>query len=670
MTPPNSRKFLFDVRPQHRETLASYSTRLLKANFETEQHRTYLAREHTPSTKQVDLDAAWLKVLTAKTPRNTFHFDPDPTGWIRHPDGSSCESCSIGLPKRALCTLCAHGETITQNPHFDTLVCITHRRWIGLTAHTKHQQAATPEILAAAIQFDKLRRTGRLDLRLYNALIDAVQDAINEYNEHSRRRSEIECFPLAIALANAITSTEFATTFYNPSTPYVDTHAFLAGTVRGAAGVDSPNLARAIWLYARPTVWAVRDSIITRTPFTTAWAHDLHIPPAIAATFATFPVPEHPFSGYLEVTNDDALTAARHGLRRVAAGNRTYGGAGIAAKKTLSICADGHQFVTTPPTDRSLKQEKPPVCPQCRHRVIIPGYNDLATTHPHLAAEFDIDENGGITPQQIAKASYGKYKWRCSQGHSFESTPNSRAFSNTLCPICQDRIVVPGINDLSTTHPDIVREWAPNNPDYWSPTALSRGSDKKIKWLCAHGHQSIMRIHDRVRLDQCPGCRRATILETHASIVDTHPAIAAQWHPAYNDGGSKAKDYTAGSKALIAWQCDAGHWYKQVIERRTVGGYGCPTCSKRRLTPGVNDIGTTHPELASEWVEYMNHTTPDQHIAGTAKYWWRCAANRHKYQQSVPHRVKSKGCPECPPAQRILAKRSPTPTDQSGRDSR
>ena len=43
-------------------------------------------------------------------------------------------------------------------------------------------------------------------------------------------------------------------------------------------------------------------------------------------------------------------------------------------------------------------------CPVCANRKILPGFNDFATTHPALAAEWHPTKNGDLTPQKI---SYG-----------------------------------------------------------------------------------------------------------------------------------------------------------------------------------------------------------------------------------------------------------------------
>lgn len=60
----------------------------------------------------------------------------------------------------------------------------------------------------------------------------------------------------------------------------------------------------------------------------------------------------------------------------------------------------------------------------------------------------------------------------------------------------------------------------------------------------------------------------------------------------------KPDTITVGSRERVAWKCHIcdGKWQSQVKERR-----GCPYCSGFKALLGFNDIGTTNPELLSEW---------------------------------------------------------------------
>jgi hypothetical protein len=97
------------------------------------------------------------------------------------------------------------------------------------------------------------------------------------------------------------------------------------------------------------------------------------------------------------------------------------------------------------------------------------------------------------------------------------------------------------------------------------------------------------------------------------------------------------------------------HTYEQIPERRNAG-YGCPVCSRRRFVKGVNDPATLHAEICSEWHTWKNGTlAPTDKAARTRHIWWTCKANEHVTQQTLAHRILSKGCTDCDKSERIMA---------------
>ena len=75
-------------------------------------------------------------------------------------------------------------------------------------------------------------------------------------------------------------------------------------------------------------------------------------------------------------------------------------------------------------------------CPVCKNKKVLIGFNDLATTHPELAKEWNYEKNNGITPQNITYGSGKKVWWICSEGHEWQVSPNMRTNKKTGCPIC------------------------------------------------------------------------------------------------------------------------------------------------------------------------------------------------------------------------------------------
>jgi len=640
------RTYLFQPRPRHRETIDSFSRRLLEANFDSDTQE-QLISTITNSRRVADRAEAWTSILKQKTGRDTFHLTPDPSGWLRHRDGTSCITCADGLNIRAMCTLCARGEFVEQSPHFDTLVCLRHRRWVGLTNNPTDQHAAPAAVVAAGATFNKLRAAGRIDVRLFSMLTAALD------HDRASSVSPAEDFVTAVALADSLTSEPFLRALTTRTGTYAGAHTALNDMITAICGAEQDYLTRAVWLYLRPTFWALHHSIRTRSPFSSAWAHDLPVKATVMNQLAEATTTTEPFEKYLEVTGDDQLSLSRFGLESPAAAALRTVQHPHTGKKHLQICAAGHQFEAAPFSMASIKNGKAPTCPICRHRIIVPGLNDLGTVHAKIAAQFDTSRNGGLTAENISASSNTRFWWTCPEDHHFQSTPNNRIYAKGTCPICQNKVCIPGVNDVSTTHPHLVADWHPAWLAKEPPTRYTAGSKGRIGWLCPEGHTYELEIWEKAQGKGCPSCQKNATRAAKRDFASTHPELAAEWHPTFNRGHLPS-EYSAGSAETVYWLCPIGHHYLQRIERR-VAGYKCSVCSRRTLVPGVNDLATTDPELVREWHSYLNWKKPNEIFPGTALYTWRCLREKHVYEQSVPHRRKSKGCPKCPTDQRILA---------------
>jgi hypothetical protein len=153
-------------------------------------------------------------------------------------------------------------------------------------------------------------------------------------------------------------------------------------------------------------------------------------------------------------------------------------------------CKTGHSWVTSVKTRVNGSG-----CPVCANRVVLAGFNDLATTHPELAAEAD-----GWDPTMVTAGSQKRVGWRCARGHTWTAVLGSR-LAGSGCPVCANRVVLAGFNDLATTHPELAAE-----ADGWDPTTVVCGSNKKVQWRCSKGHTWHALIFNRARGVGCPTC--------------------------------------------------------------------------------------------------------------------------------------------------------------------
>ena len=83
-------------------------------------------------------------------------------------------------------------------------------------------------------------------------------------------------------------------------------------------------------------------------------------------------------------------------------------------------------------------------CPYCAGRKALPGFNDLATKDPTVAAEWDPVLNGALTPQMVTAGSHKKIWWRCPENHVWKAVVYSRTGPKRCgCPVCAGKAKPP-----------------------------------------------------------------------------------------------------------------------------------------------------------------------------------------------------------------------------------
>lgn len=133
--------------------------------------------------------------------------------------------------------------------------------------------------------------------------------------------------------------------------------------------------------------------------------------------------------------------------------------------------------------------------------------NDLATTHPHLAAE--VSPNSPVKATEVHAKSAKQMLWRCKKGHEWITTPAHRLTKNGDCEFCSGQKVLLGVNDLATTHPDLVADVSPRSP--LKATDVTSVSGEPVLWECKRcGHSWICSplIYLSHQNGKCPRCSK------------------------------------------------------------------------------------------------------------------------------------------------------------------
>lgn len=95
-------------------------------------------------------------------------------------------------------------------------------------------------------------------------------------------------------------------------------------------------------------------------------------------------------------------------------------------------CRLGHEWRASIRT----RVERGAGCPVCSWKRVAPGYNDLATLFPSLAAEW-AKENKGVTPMDVTPLATRRIWWKCPCGHMWRSSVAARVKAQKECPYCR-----------------------------------------------------------------------------------------------------------------------------------------------------------------------------------------------------------------------------------------
>lgn len=130
------------------------------------------------------------------------------------------------------------------------------------------------------------------------------------------------------------------------------------------------------------------------------------------------------------------------------------------------------------------------------------------------------------------------------------------------------------------------------------------------------------------------------------SLAETHPEIAAEFHPTLNANLS-ATAVTYGSHHKLWWRCSLGHEWRTAVYNRSIGGNNCPWCCGSRVLPECS-LAALRPSVAAQLHPARNGNLDPKGLAPHSAriLWWQCARG-HAWQAAVASRSHQRGCPWC-----------------------
>ena len=368
-------------------------------------------------------------------------------------------------------------------------------------------------------------------------------------------------------------------------------------------------------------------------------------------------------------------------------------------QKVWWSCSKGHEWKT-----QIKNRTKGTGCPYCAGRKVLIGFNDLATTNPVLASEWNYQKNGDLTPNDFTANSSKKVWWKCNEGHEWQATITNRNHAND-CPVCQNKTILVGYNDLKTINPTLANEWNYDKNGTLKPENVAESSGKKVWWKCKKGHEWKATIASRNSGNGCPVCNS----ERHTSF----PECALVYYLKKYDIdvihscktlGYELDVYIPSKK--IAIEYDGSFWHKNKAKKELKKNLQCkengiklyrirqglPSLNDssidylveenqkdlekalkvvlseiigidinvdlkrdsieienlREYTEKSNSLLFLNPTLAKEWNYAKNGRLKPEHCTCNSgkNVWWKCQSG-HEWQATIARRNKGAGCIIC-----------------------
>ena len=206
---------------------------------------------------------------------------------------------------------------------------------------------------------------------------------------------------------------------------------------------------------------------------------------------------------------------------------------------------------------------------------------------------------------------------------------------------------------LSTSHPDLCKQWHPTKNGDLTPDDFTFGTKFKAWWLCpvAPDHEWDAAIASRASRGRgCRACDGKQVSVTNCLQI-LFPELSEQWHPTKN-GDLIPSDFTSKSTFKAWWKCPNGpdHEWQIAISVRSSGN-GWDYCRGQRLSV-TNSLQTVCPDVAKEWHPGKNgDLTPSDVLSGSkSKAWWKCPKGPdHEWPAQIGSRTSDErpGCPAC-----------------------
>lgn len=286
-------------------------------------------------------------------------------------------------------------------------------------------------------------------------------------------------------------------------------------------------------------------------------------------------------------------------------------------------------------------------CPYCANFKALPGYNDLRTLFPDIAAEWDAQKNGSLFPENVTKGSGKKVWWKCKKGHHWKVAISDRSRGYN-CPECSEerRVSFPEkaiLYYVKKIFPDVEANYRSKwlgqqeldiyipeqkiaieyDGEYGHSKPVCQKRDEKKNRLCQENRILLIRIREPL----CPLLENSSVNYIMNSSKDLKEAIQFVL--------AKLSELTEKNTLFIQSDID--------ISRDSAEIYSLIQYSEKE-----NSLQNKAPDIVALWHPIRNKTlTPEfVSVASSKRVWWKGTCG-HEWQSPVAYEVLSGKCPYC-----------------------
>lgn len=300
-------------------------------------------------------------------------------------------------------------------------------------------------------------------------------------------------------------------------------------------------------------------------------------------------------------------------------------------------CKEGHVWESTP---NGIKRGR--WCPVCAgFKLWAPGL----TEEEARLEEYRLlaSNKGGELLSTAYKGNKVKLRWRCTNGHVWEATPN-QIKNGHWCRFCAgQRLWVPGVDEAIARLEECRSLAMAKGGQCLSAAYL--GNNYELQWRCADGHEWEVSPHAIKSDNWCPFCAKKQFWlpgknHNEAGLEECRS------HAASKGGLCLAETYT-NRFTKVLWRCSNLHEWEANPGNVIAGGTWCPYCSGVLIwSPGHNqaEARLLECQLFAEAKGGLCLST--MYLGNNKVLRWRCV-DGHEWEAN-PNNIKSGWwCPTC-----------------------